>query len=61
MTIKEMIEKLEAIEKEIGNVKVVNAYNQHSNEEDIKIHFHKAGDTYFGGKYEYFNTEVEIF
>lgn len=58
-----MIEKLEAIEKEYGNVNVVNGCNLHSEEENgkIKIRFHKKGDTCFGGRFVYTKTEVEIF
>ena len=33
-TIREMIEKLEAIEKEYGNVEVINGYNSHNCEKD---------------------------
>lgn len=65
MTIREMIEKLEAIEKEYSNVEVVNGYNSHRYEKDekINIHFYQKGQTWttpFGGVHEYTRTAVEI-
>ena len=66
MTIREMSEKLEAIEKEYGNVEVVNGHNSHRYEEGEKIYidFHEKGQVYwtssFGQEYRYTRTEVEI-
>lgn len=65
MTVRELIEKLEAIEKENGNVEVVNGFNSHRYEkgEKIDIVFHKKGQTWtspFGGKYAYTRTAIEI-
>lgn len=62
MTIREMIEALEAIEKEHGNVNVVNGYKPHGDEDEtVKIYFHKKGDKCFNGLFTYTKTEVEIF
>lgn len=64
MTIREMIEALEAIEKEHGNVKVVNGRKNHCDDtnEEIKLDFVKAGPITFGGvKMMNYHTEVRIF
>ncbi len=61
MTIRELIETLEAIEKEHGNVNVVNGCNPRCYEdgEKVKVYFHKKGDAMYKD-YKYTRTEVEI-
>ena len=62
MTIREMIEKLEAVEKEYGNVKVENFYQDYRDKADnvpmtIKVRV-EGEEKPFGGTYK--ETYVDI-